>query len=316
LFSGLDSDLNNRNRDPSLATYGATVRKLVDGGQCLLSSSHGSYYSGGAKPGELIHMSRSAVVSAARAFSSIFLFSRAGRNVLRCLPGITSKCAMEAGRTNPAPAVRASAANRPANKPSSPNQRPRFGGAFSFPPALDGSAHLRGGTICPAPANKPWSAEEDAALLSLRAAGLKWHVIAKKLGRTEGSASSRAVKLRAEQTRHHRAGTLLRAHEPITVSTLPQIAVSAKTNQQVSKRIPREYLRDFSIQRQQTAGAASSVTAKSVQTVELSREPDRIRQEFEQKILAARKFTPPTLGALAVRKRRLWRQSRQLRFSS
>jgi hypothetical protein len=57
--------------------------------------------------------------------------------------------------------------------------------------------------------HKPWSAEEDAALLSLRAAGLKWHAIAKRLRRTESSAVSRAVKLRAEQTRHHRAGTLL-----------------------------------------------------------------------------------------------------------
>jgi len=47
---------------------------------------------------------------------------------------------------------------------------------------------------------QPWTAEEDAQLLVLREAGLKWQVIAKRLRRTESSVISRAVILRAEQT--------------------------------------------------------------------------------------------------------------------
>jgi hypothetical protein len=108
----------------------------------------------------------------------------------------------------------------------------------------------------------------------------------------------------------------LRAHKPITVSTLPRIAVRAKTNQKVSKRTPKEYRRGLFHPKKTNGGRCQFRDRETVQTVELSREPDHVRHEFEQKILAARKFTPPTLGALAVRKRRLWGQSRQLRFSS
>ena len=66
----------------------------------------------------------------------------------------------------------------------------------------------------PALTNKPWSADEDAALLALRATGLKWHLVAKKLGRTEAGTVSRAIQLRTEQTRHlNRAGLRASDHK-------------------------------------------------------------------------------------------------------
>ena len=46
---------------------------------------------------------------------------------------------------------------------------------------------------------KQWTAEKDEQLLALRAAGLKWYVIAKKLGRTEAATISRAGTLKSQR---------------------------------------------------------------------------------------------------------------------
>jgi hypothetical protein len=38
----------------------------------------------------------------------------------------------------------------------------------------------------------PWTPKDDKELLALRAAGIRWYLIAKKLGRTEVATVSRA----------------------------------------------------------------------------------------------------------------------------
>jgi hypothetical protein len=46
---------------------------------------------------------------------------------------------------------------------------------------------------------RQWTAEKDEQLLALRAAGLKWYVVAKKLGRTEAATISRAGTLKSQR---------------------------------------------------------------------------------------------------------------------
>jgi hypothetical protein len=42
----------------------------------------------------------------------------------------------------------------------------------------------------------PWKPDDEEQLLALRAAGFKWYIIAKKLGRTEAATVSRAGTLK------------------------------------------------------------------------------------------------------------------------
>jgi hypothetical protein len=57
---------------------------------------------------------------------------------------------------------------------------------------------------------KQWTAEKDEQLLALRAAGLKWYVIAKKLGRTEAATISRAGTLKSQRPAPENAGSAAR----------------------------------------------------------------------------------------------------------
>jgi hypothetical protein len=54
-----------------------------------------------------------------------------------------------------------------------------------------------------------WTPEEDEQLLALRAGGLKWHIVAKKLGRTEAATVSRAgtLQLRLLTREENKIGT-------------------------------------------------------------------------------------------------------------
>jgi hypothetical protein len=44
-----------------------------------------------------------------------------------------------------------------------------------------------------------WTPEEEGKLLALRAVGLKWYLVAKKLGRTEAATISRAGVLKVQR---------------------------------------------------------------------------------------------------------------------
>jgi hypothetical protein len=46
---------------------------------------------------------------------------------------------------------------------------------------------------------RSWTPEDDKQLIALRAEGLKWQVVAKKLGRTEAATVSRAGTLQLQR---------------------------------------------------------------------------------------------------------------------
>jgi hypothetical protein len=46
---------------------------------------------------------------------------------------------------------------------------------------------------------RPWTPVEEEQLLALRAVGLKWYLVAKKLGRTEAATISRAGALKLQR---------------------------------------------------------------------------------------------------------------------
>jgi hypothetical protein len=54
--------------------------------------------------------------------------------------------------------------------------------------------------------DRPWTAKDDEELLTLRAAGMKWHVVAKRLGRTEAATITRGVTLKKRDQRFQITG--------------------------------------------------------------------------------------------------------------
>jgi hypothetical protein len=58
---------------------------------------------------------------------------------------------------------------------------------------------------------RQWTAEKDEQLLALRAAGLKWYVVAKKLGRTEAATISRAGTLKSQRPTSETTGRAAQA---------------------------------------------------------------------------------------------------------
>ena len=54
---------------------------------------------------------------------------------------------------------------------------------------------LVGHEVRPPLADRPWTPEDEASLVELRASGLTWRLVARKLGRSEAAVTARARKL-------------------------------------------------------------------------------------------------------------------------